>query len=105
MSDLAPPSNPSLLHFCLRCCLHFLPRSEQVTFDEFKKMLRVLGLPLSDSEVGTVFKAIDADGNGMLDINEIHTGCRAMRRKLLGLADHEELPPANPLPPRPPPRT
>ena len=87
----------------LCCCLHFLFHSDQVTYDEFKKMLSILGLPLSESEVEAVFKAIDDDGNGMLDINEIHTGCRTMRRKLLGLADHEELPPAQVLPPRPPP--
>ena len=84
-------------------CLPDLSHSDQVTYDEFKKMLDILALPLCESEIETVFKAIDDDGNGMLDINEIHTGCRAMRRKLLGLADHEELPPPQALPPRPPP--
>ena len=39
----------------------------------------------------------------MIDINEIHNGCRSVRRKLLDLHDDEALPPPQVLPPRPPP--
>ena len=61
-----------------------------------------LGLSLTRKEIEVIFHTLDEDKSNSLQASELISGCKAARRTLLGLHEHEELPHPKPLPPRAP---
>ena len=74
-----------------------------ISFSEFQVFVaHDLGLSLTEKEIEVIFHSLDEDKSNSLQASELTTGCKAARRTLLGLHEHEELPHPKPLPPRAP---
>jgi Ca2+-binding EF-hand superfamily protein len=70
---------------------------------EFRGVLDMLRLPLEKHETELLIEVLDRDHDGQIELEELESGLQKTRRALMGLAEHEDLPEAKPLPPRPPP--
>ena len=42
-----------------------------LTYDQFKAMVKALGVKLNPSQINAVIKGVDADGDGAIDLKEL----------------------------------
>ena len=50
-----------------------------VSFDEFKYHISALGIEASESELDTLFRGLDEDGSGTLELNELKPALRSLQ--------------------------
>jgi Ca2+-binding EF-hand superfamily protein len=46
-------------------------RKGYLSYDEFRKMIRSLGAPLTELQIEDVIRGVDVDGDGCIDMKEL----------------------------------
>ena len=68
----AKPFPPTPAHARLGQVLSGLGESEEMDLAQFKKVVESMGLGWSDRQVEDLFDALDRDGNGRIEVDEIN---------------------------------